>query len=187
MQEDTTKQPLDERKKNALLRYIAVLFAVAFLLVLFSLLRQMRDSRQTISELNQSSASALTKAEQLQDQNRTLLEENSNLEEQIADLQKQLQEQNEAAALAEEEAKAQQEALLQEMEAVRTDTKLAHTEIEHVKTAYEQLLLAMELVTPGAQEGNVAASKALENLQSLQQYLGETALRIYHNLLEEGE
>ena len=51
MNEENTRQPLDDRKKTALLRYIAIMFAVAFLLVLSSLLMQMRDSRQIISEL----------------------------------------------------------------------------------------------------------------------------------------
>ena len=53
---------LSEKKKNALLRYMAVLFGVAFLLVLLSFLIQMRDSQQTISELNLSTTNALRNA-----------------------------------------------------------------------------------------------------------------------------
>ena len=73
-------------RKIALLRYIAILFFVAFLLVLFSLLAQMRNNKQTISELNQSSASSMSKVEQLQEQNRSLQEENASLKEQIEQL-----------------------------------------------------------------------------------------------------
>ena len=92
------KPGLDDKKTNALLRYVAIMFAVAFLLVLFSLVSQMRDSKNTISQLNQSSSSAVQKAEQLQDNNR-LLEENNellkgeleDLEEDVAALQQQLE------------------------------------------------------------------------------------------------
>ena len=59
------KTGLDEKRKTALLRYIAILFAVAFVLVLLSLFGQMRNSKTAISELSQSSTSALQKAEHL--------------------------------------------------------------------------------------------------------------------------
>ena len=77
--DEQNKTPVDDGRKNALLRYIAILFAVAFLFVLLSLVMQMRDSRATISELNAASASALKNAETLQDGNRQLQEENAPL------------------------------------------------------------------------------------------------------------
>ena len=40
--EKPEKPSLDEGKKSALLRYVAILFAVAFVLVLISMLGQMR-------------------------------------------------------------------------------------------------------------------------------------------------
>ena len=70
------KAVLDERKKNALLRYVAIMFAVAFVFVLLSMFGQMRDSKSAISELNQSSSSALQKAEALQEHNQELEKEN---------------------------------------------------------------------------------------------------------------
>ena len=42
----------------------------------------------------------------------------------------------------------------------------------------------METVTPGSQEGNVAAGKVLDNLELLQEYLGETGTKIYQSLIE---
>jgi len=57
---------LDEKKKSALIHYVAILFIVAFIIVLISMLGTMRDSREDISALTQSSVSALQKAEQLQ-------------------------------------------------------------------------------------------------------------------------
>ena len=60
-------KPIDEKKKLALLRYLAILFAVAFLLVLLSLLGQMRSTNAAMDQIN-----ALQKAEALQEQNRQL-------------------------------------------------------------------------------------------------------------------
>lgn len=179
-QNTSEKPPLDDKKKTALLRYIAILFAVAFLLVLLSLLSQMRDSQAAISELNQSSASALQKAEQLQDTNR------------------QLQEDNDALQLQVEALTAQVEALEQELEAQpELDDDIADAiqrlqqEVQNAKgktqEAYELLLQAMELYTPGSQEGNVAFSKAMDNLEHLKDYLGEAGLEEYNRLLEKGE
>ena len=74
--EDKTPETFQSRlpgaKRTALLRYMAVMFAAAFLLVLLSMIFQMRSHNTTISQLNQSSASALAKAEQLQEDNRQL-------------------------------------------------------------------------------------------------------------------
>lgn len=81
---------LNEQKKNALLRYMAILFGLAFLLVLLSFLIQMRDSRETISDLSQSNASALQNAGKLQDDNMSLLLENEELRERLASLEDEL-------------------------------------------------------------------------------------------------
>ena len=72
MNNDNQAKPVEEGRKVALLRYLAILFAVAFLLVLISMLTQLRSSRSAISELNQSSVSAAEKVQQLQDTNRDL-------------------------------------------------------------------------------------------------------------------
>ena len=67
--------PLSDARKAALLRYMAILFAVAFLLVLLSLILQTHSSKSTISELSAASTSALDNAVKMQEQNRTLQEE----------------------------------------------------------------------------------------------------------------
>ncbi len=85
-----TAPALSDQKKNALLRYMAILFGLAFLLVLLSFLIQMRDSRETISDLSQSNASALQNAGKLQDDNMSLLLENEELRERIASLETEL-------------------------------------------------------------------------------------------------
>ena len=56
-----TGKPLSEKRKSALLRYMAVLFCAAFILVLISLILQTHSSKAKISELNAASTSATPK------------------------------------------------------------------------------------------------------------------------------
>jgi len=93
-----------ESKRLALLRYMIIMFAMAFVLVLLSMVLQTKSSNQTITHLHNSSASAITRAEELQDENRELEEKLAQLssqllaeqsrataaETQLEDLQKQL-------------------------------------------------------------------------------------------------
>lgn len=99
---------LSNKKKNALVRYMAILFGVAFLLVLLSFLIQLRDSRETISDLSQANSSALQNAGKLQEDNQRLAQDNEALLKQIEELEVQLRETEEEAAQAE---KARRDAL----------------------------------------------------------------------------
>ena len=164
--DEQNKTPVDDGRKNALLRYIAILFAVAFLFVLLSLVMQMRDSRATISELNAASASALKNAEALQDDNRQLQEENAALKEEVETLQDQ-REHAEACSDGAWEQKVAE----------------AKQEGQSIREAYENLLTLMREGTAG-QEGNVAISKALESLELLQDYLGTQGQKEYQSLIE---
>lgn len=189
---DENQKPsgLDEKKKTALIHYVAILFIVAFIVVLLSMLGTMRNSQEDISALTQSSVSALQKAEQLQNDNEVLREENAaltaELEAQtdaIAELEDQLQ-----AALAKAEAASDAEAAADgEAKDLEQELTKAQNTLAKTMQAYEELLYAMEHVTPGSQEGNVSVSRALENLENLKQYLGQNGLEEYETLLEEGE
>ena len=86
------EKPLDETRKAALLRYLGVMFVVAFVFVLISMIGELRDKQATILELDSSSSSALTKVEQLQDDNRQLIADNAYLTGRIEELEKQLDE-----------------------------------------------------------------------------------------------
>lgn len=93
---------LSNKKKNALVRYMAILFGVAFLLVLLSFLIQMRDSRETISDLSQANSSALQNAGKLQEDNQKLAQDNAALAQQIETLQTELRETEDRVSQAEE-------------------------------------------------------------------------------------
>ena len=75
---------VSESKRTALLRYLIIMFAVAFVLVLMSMVLQVRSSNATVSELHQSSTSAMAKAQQLQDNNRALHDRVTALEQELA-------------------------------------------------------------------------------------------------------
>lgn len=104
-----TKAPLNDQKKNALMRYMAVLFGVAFLLVALSFLIQIRDSSVTITQLNQSNASALQNAEKLQADNRDLTAENKRLNQELHDTLTQLDEAKDQLAAVEADAEQQKQ------------------------------------------------------------------------------
>lgn len=168
------KPALDDKRKSALLRYVAVLFAVAFIFVLFSLITQMRDSKSTISELSQSSSSALQKAEQLQDTNRQLETDNAHLEGRIEELEKQL-------ASLEQELDESQQALdekeedLQQLTEEMAELQEAADNAEEIQAAYELLLRAEQDPT------------LLAELEDDLQYFGDYAVKFYENLRKKGE
>ena len=81
-----TGKPLSEKRKSALLRYMAVLFCAAFILVLISLILQTHSSKAKISELNAASTSALSNAEALQNENRALQDDKIALEKENEEL-----------------------------------------------------------------------------------------------------
>ncbi|MBP3313241.1 MAG: hypothetical protein J6K84_01080 [Oscillospiraceae bacterium] len=73
--EEEKQQEILDLRRGALLRYVVIMFAVALVLVLLSMVLQTKSSNSTISELHQSSTSAIQKAEALQDTNRMLQEQ----------------------------------------------------------------------------------------------------------------
>ena len=167
--------PLSDARKAALLRYMAILFAVAFLLVLLSLILQTHSSKSTISELSAASTSALDNAVKLQEQNRTLQEEKQQLEDQLEALQKQLDDQT---ALNDQ----LQQAAQDEEKDEQSELRLKEQELEHTRLAYEALLTAMNCET---HEGNVTFSRAMETLARYQDCLSEDALAEYEKLQEQ--
>ena len=167
--------PLSDARKAALLRYMAILFAVAFLLVLLSLILQTHSSKSTISELSAASTSALDNAVKLQEQNRALQEEKQTLEDQIAEVQQKLDEQT---ALNEQLLQASED----EEKAENSELKEREQELSHTRLAYEALLTAMSCET---HEGNVTFSRAMETVERYKDCLSENALAEYEKLQEQ--
>lgn len=180
-QPNTTVQlekTLDDKKKNALLRYLGIMFAVAFLFVLLSLVGELRSNKAAITELNQSSTSAIAKAEQLQDTNRQLETDNAYLTGRIEELEKQLEELEDELALQTAENK-----LLQEENAKLDQQAVdARQETADLVSAYENLLEA-DALRQAEQDNTSILAQLKENVK----YYAEYALKLYENLTKEGE
>ena len=151
---------------------MAVLFCAAFILVLISLILQMHSSEAKISELNAASTSALSNAEALQTENRTLQDEKIALEKKNEELQEKI---DELTKQLEEAAQAEEDFQTAENEVVKN----LRTELDRTKEAYEALLEAKGC---DMREGNVTFSRAMQTLERLKDYLGPTALEEYHAL-----
>ena len=176
---ETFQSRMPDSKRTALLRYMIIMFAVAFVLVLMSMVLQTKSSNSTISELHQSSTSALTKAKQLQDTNR-------DLQDHIKELNEQLAAANDRTSVARGEATAAKEAL----EALNSELTTAKAQLdaawksntaltqekENQKAAYAAL--AIVLMGPGG-EGNVEYSRALETVEKMKQYLDPAVVSLY--------
>lgn len=128
------RAPISDEKRTALLRYMAILFGVAFLLVLLTFLIQLRDSKQTISELNKSNASALQNAGKLQDENQALTTAKLDLEDQVEELEAEVKDlTNTNAAL--EKTQKDLEKQLEETTQKVADTQTAYVLLAQAKTA----------------------------------------------------
>ena len=121
---------MDEKRKRSLFRYIAIMFVVAFVLVLISLVGQTRS----IGHLSESSAGALQRAEELQNTNRELTEQITALETQLEEVKREnetLQAENDAL-LAEDQEKTD------EINALQTELDALKQQLQTMKEGNEQ-------------------------------------------------
>lgn len=177
--DDEKKQALDAKRRMALLRYIGIMFAVAFVLVAVSLVVQMRNSQDTISELNKTSSSALYNAEQLQNQNRELEEEKEALMQENAKLQQELESEK---ALNEKLLEAGDRETDEMARQHRDEMEKAQTEYDRTLEVYEALLIAQNCEV---KEGNVTYSRAMGILEMFEEYLSENGKEAYQKLLKD--
>lgn len=154
---EETEAHVSSNKRTALLRYLAILFAVAFALVLLSYLIQVFNSQNTISQLNATSASALQNAERLQDTNRELTEENERLEKELINARTAILEYQESVAAARENA--MDEGRTQGLSEGRGETQ----------RAYDLLITAL------TSEDSARRDQALQSLAGLEAALSEPA------------
>ena len=101
--ETTQRQPHPRRsrqsRRSPVMGYLAILFAVAFLLLLWAYFQQQRSNTEATDALKQS-ASAVQSIQNLIDDNDALRQENETLKEQTAQLEKELADSKAAAAQA---------------------------------------------------------------------------------------
>ena len=155
MNEENKQQsaPVSDHKRTALLRYMTILFAVAFALVLLSYLIQAFNSQSTINQLNATSASALQNAEHLQDTNRELTEENERLNAAL----------DNANALA-----------MEYYESVRTEREAAEVKGRNAATAETQQVYDL-LVKAAMTQDEAEKARLLKELEGRDSYLSDEA------------
>jgi chromosome segregation ATPase len=159
MDEKNQKQPEQPSKtprNNALLRYLTILFAVAFLLVLLSYLIQMRNMNTTVTELNRTSSSALSNAQMLQTTNQNLTEENAEL-------------------------KAELSAVNDELDALLASQETLNNEVEESKLSLQETQEALDALTEKEQE----AESVREAEQAANGTLAKAVLAYESNDLEQ--
>lgn len=163
----TPEVPFSQEKRTALLRYMVILFAVAFALVLLSYLIQVRNSQSTITQLNATSTSALQNAEQLQETNWALTQEIDRLNQELD---------NAAMATMEyqESAEAEKKAAYQEGMEKGREEGAAQT-----RKAYSLIAQAMETKNPES------LKKILDELEPLKENLSQDAQKEYDNILQQ--
>ena len=172
-------KPKPERSRNALLRYLTILFAFAFLLVLLSYLIQMRNMNTTVSELNKTSSNALSNAEALQATNQSLMEEKAALGDQIDALEEQIDALNDQVESeksgAAEAAQTSQSRIEDLEEALRAQQQ-----------TYDDTLAAYESLTKAASawdSGDVAGLRAaIAELDGKTEFLSESGAALYEAL-----
>lgn len=172
-----TEQELAQ-KRNAFLRYMTIIFAVAFVMVLISLVLQSHTAKTAMSDLKESNSSALTSAaanaELLQDENRRLQEE-------LEDLKAELSAAQEKAGAAESLEK-ELSVLKETGDALAAENDELQKKADGAEAAYDALLTALRCTT---HEGNVTFSKAMTTVEKNKEYLSDEALAVYEGLLGE--
>lgn len=175
---------LSRKRRTALIAYLAILFAVAFLVVALSMIlenRKLRNSNQALEDSNRSasasSATALEKAEALQDENRRLSETIAAQED-----EKQQLLADAAAAQAEKDAAlAEREPLAQENERLSQENEALTAKQKETARVLELLCQAIAAERDGLQDEFVTAMRELAPLTEL---LPESGKPIYDSLLE---
>lgn len=158
---------VSEQKRNALIRYLAIMFAVAFALVLLSYLIQASNSQSTIDQLSATSSSALQNAAQLQDTNWALTQE-------IEELNEELDNATVAVLEYQESVEAEKNASYQEGLEKGREEGAAQT-----RKAYTLMAQALEEKNPEA------LKKILDELEPIKNNLSQDAQKEYDALIQQ--
>ena len=151
------------KKTAALLRYLAILFGVAFLLVLLSLFIQMRDSRETISDMAEDKESVLQKVLTLQEQTETLTAENKDLNGRLAETEQRAADAEKALTARDEEISGLRAELAEKDEEGKSAQDAAALSDE-IARAWE---LLAKLERAAAEEDHAAAQEIEKDLSPL--------------------
>lgn len=173
-------EALSRKRRTALVAYMAVLFAVAFLLVALSMIM---ENKKLQSSNEKTSATLNGRIEELQNEYDDLKNQSLQQQERIAALESEAAEKDAAAQSLQqqlEEAAAAQESLEQEL--VKRGLALKEAEQQALDTAKVHDLLLQARIAD--EEGNLAeVQRLLDEIEPMKDLLTDTAKEIYESLI----
>lgn len=197
MEEDHTPPPSDPsqvlspKRRSALVTYLAILFAIAFLFVALTMAlesKRLKSVNEALEDKNQQTSASLTGSiKVLQDENHKLIDNNQELAAQVAALELRLQNAESSAAQKTEEFNAQLETLQQEKQALETEKAELKKQKETLTKQAQDAIAVSELLQKAIalnDEGdNEGLARVLAQIAPLKELLSATELELYESLV----
>ncbi len=179
-------QVLSPRRRSALVTYLAILFAVAFLFVAVMMVVETQRLKNLNEELKDSSqrtsASLTSNINALQEENQRLSGVNEELNSRIADLETSLAGQEDQN----KELRSQTESLEQEAETLRQEKESLEEQAELLTQQAQDAIEVSELLQKAIaadEEGKMKKlQELLEQIEPLKELLSPSELEWYENL-----
>ena len=180
------EQQLSPRRRTALVTYLAILFAVAFLFVAVMMVaetKRLKTMNQELQHDSQKNAATLTNnINALQEENQKLSKENTELTKQIETLRMEASTQNGVLDQLREQldaAVAEEEQLRRELETLREEAETEKQKTQDAVRVSELLHQAMA----ADEDGNLEDLKELlSQIEPLEELLSDTEREIYEEL-----
>ena len=180
------EQQLSPRRRTALVTYLAILFAVAFLFVAVMMVaetKRLKTMNQELQHDSQKNAATLTNnINALQEENQKLSKQNTELTVQIENLRVEASTQNGVLEQLREQldaAVAEQEQLRGEVETLREEAETEKQKTQDAVRVSELLHQAMAADEDGDLEG---LKELLSQIEPLEELLSDTEREIYEEL-----
>ncbi len=180
------EQQLSPRRRTALVTYLSILFAAAFLFVAVMMVvetKRLKTMNQELQHDSQKNAATLTNnINALQEENQKLSKQNTELTVQIENLRVEASTQNGVLEQLREQldaAVAEQEQLRGEVETLRKETETEKQKAQDAVRVSELLHQAMAADEDGDLEG---LKELLSQIEPLEELLSDTEREIYEEL-----
>ena len=180
-------QQLSPRRRTALVTYLSILFAAAFLFVAIMMVvetKRLKTMNQELQHDSQKNAATLTNnINALQEENQKLSKDNKDLEDRIAELETAAEqaaaEQTELTGRLEEAAR-EKERLNQQLRELHEQKEEAEQKIQDAVKVSELLQNAIAADDDGDMEG---LKELLDQIEPLKELLSETEKELYESLI----
>ena len=180
------EQQLSPRRRTALVTYLAILFAVAFLFVAVMMVaetKRLKTMNQELQHDSQKNAATLTNnINALQEENQKLSKQNTELTKQIETLRMEASTQNSVL----DQLREQLDAAVAEEEQLRGELETLRKEAETEKQKTQDAVRVSELLHQAMaadEDGNLEdLKKLLSQIEPLEELLSDTEREIYEEL-----